>query len=113
MGPFGQKVGGWAIAHYGPRAFPLPYFLNFFSFPPIFFGRLVPLIVQNPMNSEERIRELSLKVAAASDGSEEFRTAMIELRAALNENARRARNKIAALKQKSFPHSAPDNPRDE
>ena len=77
---------------------------------PIFFGPLVPLTVQNPMNSEERIRALSMKVAAASDNSEEFRAAMSELRAALNENARRARNKTAALRQKAFPDSAPDDP---
>jgi len=62
------------------------------------------------MNPEERIRALSMKVAAAPDDSEEFRSAMSELRAALNENARRARDKIAALKQKAFPHSVPDNP---
>jgi hypothetical protein len=62
------------------------------------------------MNSEERIRALSMKVAAAPGDSEEFRAAMSELRAALNENARLARNKIAALKQKAFPHSGPDNP---
>jgi ABC-type Zn uptake system ZnuABC Zn-binding protein ZnuA len=61
------------------------------------------------MNSEERIRALSMKVAAAPDHSEEFRAAMSELRAALNENARQARNKIAALKQEAFPDSAPDN----
>ena len=61
------------------------------------------------MNSEERIRALSMKVAAAPDDSEEFRAAMSELRAALNENARRARNKIAALKQNAFPDSAADN----
>jgi hypothetical protein len=74
-----------------------------------FFGPLVPLIDQNPMNSEERIRALSMKVAAAPDDSDEFRAAMSELRAALNENARCARNKIAALKQKAFPDSTPDN----
>ena len=51
-----------------------------------------------------------MKVAAAPDDSEEFKAAMSELRAALNENARRARNKIAALKQKAFPDSAPDDP---
>jgi len=62
------------------------------------------------MNSEERIRALSMKVAAAPNDSEEFRVAMSELRAALNENARQARIKIAALKQKAFPDSAPDNP---
>jgi hypothetical protein len=44
------------------------------------------------MNSEERIRALSMKVAAAPDHSEEFRAAMSELRAALNENASQARN---------------------
>jgi len=39
------------------------------------------------MNSEERIRALSMKVAAAPDDSEEFSVAMKELREALNENA--------------------------
>ena len=97
-----------------PLLFPFLFLRNwlaiFISASRIFFGSLVPLVVQNPMNSEERIRALSMKVAAAPDDSEEFKAAMSELRAALNENARRARNRIAAMKQKAFPDSAPNNP---
>jgi hypothetical protein len=58
-----------------------------------------------PMTSEEHIRALSLKVIAAPSDSEEFTLAIAELRAALDANATRGREKIAALKQKTFPHS--------
>jgi hypothetical protein len=56
------------------------------------------------MTSEEQIRVLSQRVAAAPDNSEEFRLAMMQLRAALDANTVRAREKIAAM-QKAFPHS--------
>jgi len=57
------------------------------------------------MTSEEEIRNLSLKVIAAPSDSEEFRLAIAELHAALDANAARAREKIAALKEKAFPRS--------
>jgi hypothetical protein len=54
-----------------------------------------------PMTPEEQIRVLSLKVIAAPSDSEEFRLALAELHAALDANAARAKEKIAALKEKA------------
>jgi hypothetical protein len=53
------------------------------------------------MTPEEQIRVLSLKVIAAPSDSEEFRLALAELHAALDANAARAKEKIAALKEKA------------
>ena len=60
------------------------------------------------MTSEEEIRALSLRVTAAPDNSEEFRVAMDELRAALKASATSGHDKVAALKQRSFPQSEND-----
>ena len=100
-----NSSGGWFSDNFPDALGPG----TFISARLYFLVRWSPFIVKNPMNSEERIRALSMKVAAAPGDSEEFSVAMKELREALNENATSARNKIAALKQKAFPDSAPDN----
>ena len=56
-----------------------------------------------PMTSEEHIRDLSLRVIAAPENSEEFRIAMDELHAALKMSVTRGREKIVAM-QRSIPH---------
>jgi hypothetical protein len=60
------------------------------------------------MTSEEQIRVLSLRVTAAPDNSEEFRVAIDELHAALKASAASGHDKVAALKQRSFPQSEND-----
>jgi hypothetical protein len=57
------------------------------------------------MTSEEQVRVLSLRVAAAPANSEEFRVAMDELRAALKASATSGHEKVAALKQRAVPQS--------
>lgn len=54
-----------------------------------------------PMTSEEHIRDLSQRVIAAPENSEEFRIAMDELHAALKMSVTRGREKIAALQRTS------------
>lgn len=51
------------------------------------------------VTSEEYVRALSLRVAAAPENSEELRTAMDELRAALKASVGRGRDKIAAMRK--------------
>ena len=101
----GRLCPGLDLRDNSPSATDHPFL---FRLAYIFWSAGLPYC-SDPMNSEERIRALSMKVAAAPDDSEEFSVAMKELREALNENATSARNKIAALKQKAFPDSAPDN----
>ena len=57
------------------------------------------------MDIEERIAALCAKVIAAPDGSEEFGSAMEELRSALSEHAENLRRQVANLRQKGFPRS--------
>ena len=60
------------------------------------------------MTSEEQVRALSLRVAAAPANSEEFRVAMDELHAALKASATSGHEKVVALKQRSFPQLGHD-----
>jgi hypothetical protein len=56
------------------------------------------------MNYEEHIRALSLRVTTAPEGSEEFKVAIDELRAALKASVDRGRARIAEL-QSVLPRS--------
>ena len=60
------------------------------------------------MTSEGEIRVLFLRVAATPGNSEEFRVAKDELRAALKVSVTSGHEKVAALKQRTFPQSAND-----
>ncbi len=55
------------------------------------------------MTSEEQVRVLSLRVAAAPENSDEFRVARGELRVALKASAASGHEKLAALKQRAVP----------
>ena len=59
------------------------------------------------MTAEEEVQQLSERVAAAPEGSEELRVALVELRAALKASSDRGRAKIAAL-QVGVPLPRPD-----
>lgn len=59
--------------------------------------------MMQPMTSEEHIRDLSQRVIAAPENSEEFRIAMDELHAALKMSVTRGREKIAAMQRGTPP----------
>ncbi len=56
-----------------------------------------------PMDFKNRIEDLCAKVISAPDGSDEFRTALLELRTALRDHAEHLRTQIADVREKAFP----------